>query len=203
MVGIVIQYQGGIMYPLLSLLINFKKMDNPNLNNQVPPAPPTPPVPPVNNQVPPVNNTGGQVSPKGLMQTLEYYFVTKAPFQIPPNVKEIIVKYGPWIQVIFLVTLIPIIFALIGLGTMFSAYTPYAYGYGAWSISSIISLVVFVLSIIALPGLFRRKISGWNMSFYGIILNLIGSLISGYFIGAIIGFVIGGYVWFQIRSYYN
>jgi len=171
-------------------------MDNQNLNNQVPPTPPTPPVPPV-------SNSSSQVPPKGLMETLEYYFVTKAPFQIPENVKEMIVKFGPWIQVIFLLTIVPLLLALIGLGAMFSVYSPYGYVHSAWSIGSIISLIVFVIDIIALPGLFARKMSGWNMSFYGIVLNLVGSIFTGNIIGAILGFVISGYVWFQVRSYYK
>ena len=156
------------------------------------------------NPVPSPENPGNQATPQGFMGTLEYYLVAKAPFQIPANIKEMIVKFGPWLNLIFLLTFIPVILALIGLGTLISFYSgAYMAGGGAWSIYSILSLITFVLSIIALPGLFRRKLSGWNMTFYAAVVSFVSSIISGNLIGGIISAILGLYVLFQIRSYYN
>ncbi len=163
-------------------------MDNPNLSNQVPPV-----------------SSGNQVPPTGFMNTLEYYFVTKAPFQIPANVKEIIVKFGPWVQLIFLLTFIPLVIALLGLGSALSVYSrAYGASFGSMmTISTVISLVTIIMTIIALPGLFGRKMSGWNMSFYARLVSFVGSLIVGNVLGAIVGIIVSLYVWFQVKSYYN
>jgi len=164
-----------------------------------------------NQQVPPTNNNmGNNVPPtsgpsRGFMETLEYYLVTKAPFQIPANIKEIIVKIAPWGNVIYLLTIIPLILLVLGLSSTLSRYGGYgyAYGYNIWSIYNIISLATFVLIVLALPGLFKRKISGWNFTLYEVILVAVGGIISGNIFGAIIGAVIGLYFLFQVRSYYN
>ena len=42
-------------------------------------------------------------APKDIIGFLDYYLVTKAPFQLPMNIKEGIVKYGPWIAVVLYV----------------------------------------------------------------------------------------------------
>ena len=154
------------------------------------------------NPVPSPTNPGNQGAPRGFMETLEYYLVTKAPFQIPANVKEMIVKFGPWLDALFLLISIPLVLALIGLNTVLSIY-PRTYMASGWSIFSIFSLITFVLSVIALPGLFRRKLSGWNMIFYASIISLVSNVFSGNIVGGIIGAIIGLYILFQIRSYYN
>lgn len=152
------------------------------------------------NSVPPTS--GGSSAPSGFMATLEYYLVTKAPFQLPTSVKEFIVKFGPWIDLLFLLTFIPLIFALIGFGAFFSAYSMGYYA-GGWSIYSILSLIAFVLGVIALPGLFGRKLVGWNFLFYSQIIYFVQSIISGNLIGGLIGVIIGFYFLFQIKSYYH
>jgi hypothetical protein len=145
-------------------------------------------------------DSGNKGPSKDFMKTLEYYFVTKAPFQIPNNIKEMIVTFGPWINVIFLITFLPLMLALLGLSALFSIAT---LSFHAWTLSSIISIVTFVLGIIALPGLFKRKLSGWNMTFYEIIVSFVGSIISGNLVGGIVSVIIGLYIWFQVKSYYK
>jgi hypothetical protein len=145
---------------------------------------------------------------KDIIKTLEYYFVTKAPFHIPANIKELIVKLVPWGNVIYLVIIAPIILALIGLGTLVQDITGQYYRH-TWSISSLVSAIILVLIIVTTPGLFKRNIKSWTFMFYEIVISSIGGLFVGnriYFgdiIGVIIGFVIGAYVWFQVKSYYS
>lgn len=148
-------------------------------------------------------NSGSQGAPQGFMGTLEYYLVTKAPFQIPANVKEIIVKFGPWLIVIALLGFVPLILALSGFRTISFFYSSYYSMYGGKLYLLIFPAINFVLEIIALPGLFGRKMFGWNMIFYAVMVSFAGSVISGNIVGGIIFAIIGLYVLFQIRSYYN
>ena len=138
----------------------------------------------------------------GLMGTLEYYFVTKAPFQLPASVKEFIVKFGPWIDLLFLLISLPLVLAVIGLSAAFSVFAPVTIF--SWSIHSVLSLLVFAMSFIALPGLFRRKISGWNMVFYATVISALASFSYGHnIVGGVVSLIISLYFLFQVRSYYN
>ena len=56
-----------------------------------------------------------------LEQTLKVYLVDKAP-ALPEKVKEVIVKYGPWITLIFLVLSLPAILFAFGLGTIVAPF---------------------------------------------------------------------------------
>ena len=153
-----------------------------------------------NAPVPP--SLGPQGPSKGFMETLEYYLVTKAPFQLPADIKEMIVRFGPWANLIFLITLLPILSAVLGLNSMFSSFA-YFYVSTGWTLHSIVSVATLVLGAMAIPGLFARKMSGWNLLFYQIIASLIGSVVAGNVIGAVVGFIIGAYVLFQVKSYYR
>src|SRR5262245_17989097 len=117
-------------------------------------------------------------APKDLMGFLEYYLVTKAPFQIPDNVKEILVKFGPWIALIVMVLALPILPLALCLGASLAPFAGvnYAYGYGY---VLIFTIVVFVLQAMALPGLFARKMSGWKLMFYAELVQIVGSLLAG------------------------
>ncbi|MBP6085702.1 hypothetical protein KA478_00535 [Patescibacteria group bacterium] len=43
------------------------------------------------------------------------YLVQKAPFQLPPHIKEFLVKAAPYITAIILLLMLPAILAVIGL----------------------------------------------------------------------------------------
>lgn len=170
-------------------------MDNQNPDNQTPPVSP---MPPVGDKA----NGPNQSPPKGLMETLEYYFVTKAPFQIPSKIREGIVKVTPWLNVIFLLTIIPLALTVLGLGTLFTFYAG-AYWHHGWSLYNIINLVCLILGFMALPGLFKREEAGWRFTFCEISLSFVASLIVGNVIGGLFSLVVGYYFLFQIKSYYN
>lgn len=147
---------------------------------------------------------GTSSAPKDLMGMLDYWLVKKAPFQIPDSAKEWIVKFGPWIDVVLLVLFIGPLLALIGLS---SFMMPYAVlggaAYGTWYYASMAVLVVqLVLQVMALPGLFARKMSGWTLLFYSQVVSLVYSVVTGNIISALISALIGFYVLFQIREKY-
>lgn len=141
-------------------------------------------------------------APKDVIGMLEFYLVKKAPFQIPDAGREFIVKFGPWIALVLMVITLPFLLFALGLGTIFSPFAgmEYAAGFG---LTAILILAQFVMRAIALPGLFARKMSGWNMMFYSTIVGLIASLVVGNIIGGLLGTLIALYIEFQVRSKYS
>lgn len=140
-------------------------------------------------------------APKDLMGFLEYYLVTKAPFQIPDGAREWIVKYGPWIIVVLLVLSLPALLIVFGVGTFLVPFGggAYATGFGVAAIGLIAQLA---LEVLALPGLFARKMSGWTLLFYAQVVGFVTSLLNGAIVGPIIGLLIGLYILFQVRGKY-
>ncbi|TAK89630.1 chromate transporter [Patescibacteria group bacterium] len=143
--------------------------------------------------------------PKELMGWLEYYLVTKAPFQIPPNAREWIVKYSPWINIVLLVLFAPAILLALGVGAALVPFSAVGGASAATGLSfALVALVLQVgLMIAALPGLFARKKIGWQLVFYSVVLNLIFSLLNFNIVGGLLSAVLGSYVLFQIKSYYK
>ena len=141
-------------------------------------------------------------APKDLMGFLEFYLVQKAPFQIPDNAKEWIVKFGPWITVVLLALTLPAILLILGLGSALVPFGGYAYATG-FGLATVVLVVHVGLMLAALPGLFARKMAGWTLLFYSQIVSLVHSLLIYQFIGGLIGAVIGLYILFQIRSKYS
>jgi hypothetical protein len=150
------------------------------------------------------NNTKVPSNLTELEATLNEYFGKKAP-ALPTNVKEAIVKYGPWISLILLVLSLPAVLALIGLGALLS---PFAFMGGAHAgfmyVLAVLFLVVgLVMEALAIPKLMKREKAGWNLMFYSTLLNGVYNLLSFNITGLIIGLLIGFYFLFQVREYYK
>lgn len=140
--------------------------------------------------------------PRDLMGFLDYYLVQKAPFQIPDGGREWIVKYGPWIAVVLLIlTLPPLLFAL-GIGAVVMPFAGVGYAAG-FTYLTVLVLVNVGLMVMALPGLFARKIAGWNLLFYAQLVGFLTSLLSGSVLGGLIGLLISLYILFQVRGLYR
>ena len=139
---------------------------------------------------------------QGLIAMLDEYLVKKAPFQIPDAGKEFIVRFGPWISLVLLVLLLPLLLVAFGIGTVFMPFggVGYATGFG---LAAILAIVQIVLLAIALPALFARKMSGWMLLFYEQLVSFVGSVVSGSIVGGLIGLVIGLYILFQVREKYR
>jgi len=140
--------------------------------------------------------------PKDPIGFLDYYFVKKAPFQIPDAGREAIVKFGPWIVVVLLVLSLPALLVILGVGTFVAPFggVGYAAGFGLAAIGLCVQLV---LEVMALPGLFARKMSGWTLMFYARVVGIVTSLLLGAIVGAIISALIGFYILFQVRGLYK
>lgn len=141
-------------------------------------------------------------APKDLIGFLDFYLVQKAPFQIPDNAKEWIVRYGPWITVVLLVLALPPLLIVLGLGAALMPFGGIGYATG-FTYLTIVLLVQLGLMVAALPGLFARKMSGWQLLFYAQIASFVFSLLSGNLVGAILGALISMYLLFQVRPLYK
>lgn len=139
---------------------------------------------------------------------LEPYFLKKAP-QLPNNIREIIVAIVPYFTLIGVI--ISVLGLLLALGvTAFATPMLLFFGGmgGAQAVAGGVVGLVFlaiqgVLEAIAIPGLFKRQRSAWNLLFLANIVGAIYNLVSLNLIGLVIGFLISFYLLYQIKSYYK
>jgi hypothetical protein len=147
-------------------------------------------------------------TPVSLEDTLDLYFGQKAP-AMPPNVKELLVRFAPWITLFILVITLPAVLIALGLGALaaplaFLIGPGYGVSYGVtYTVSMIILGVSVILEALSVPGLFKRTRQGWRYAYYATIVSVVGSLVGLNLVSAIVSAVIGFYILFQIRSYYG
>ena len=139
-----------------------------------------------------------------LDEFLELYLVKKAP-SLPENIKEFIVKYGPYISIVMMALMAPAIIAVLGFSSL---AMPFAYLGGVrsgfnFSISTIFMIGQLALQIIALPGLFKRAKSAWRLMFYAGLVGLVYSILSGAIVNGLISAVLSLYILFQIKPLYK
>lgn len=111
----------------------------------------------------------------------------------------------PIIALIF--GIIGILLSLAGIAAL-TALAPAAivtgvYGYSGGILAAIFWLASSILLFAAYSGTKARKMSGWNMLFWGEIVSLIGSLITLSIIQGIISALISFYLLYQIKPYFT
>jgi len=146
--------------------------------------------------------TSTEQPPKDLLGFLDYYLVKKAPIQLPDNAKEWLVQYGPWITIVLLVLTLPALLFILGIGAVLIPFAGpgYASGFGFAAIGVIVHTV---LTVMALPGLFARKMSGWTLLFYARLVSIVANLLAGAIVSAVVVGVISLYILFQVRPLYK
>jgi hypothetical protein len=127
--------------------------------------------------------------------------------RLPPvsvGVKEGFVKYFPWITLVLMVLLLPVVILAFGLGAVLS---PLSFlgglGSGVFYIISVgLTGLVLVLDLLALNGLFNRKRRGWVLAYYAQLVSIVSSILSFSIFSILLaaGFM---YLLFQVRSYYK
>lgn len=155
----------------------------------------------------PSPNTGNN---KSFLKQMEDFFYTylhkKAPFHIPPNGREAIVKIGPWIALVLMILALPAILVALGLSAIFA---PAAYMYGGYHtgagfmLQGLLSLMALVMQAIALPGLFKRALKSWYLLYYAALISAVAQLLGGQVIGMLVGLIISLYILFEIKEYYK
>ena len=144
---------------------------------------------------------------KGLVNDLEIKLeeisAKKLP-SLPKKVKEILVTIAPYLGVLSLVVLIPLVLSLLGL----SIFTPVAFlggmraGFG-YIVAVIFGLVSGILTISVIPGLFKREIKAWRVLFWVSLINGVSQLLRFDLGGLIIGTGLSWYVLFQVKEFYK
>jgi len=140
-----------------------------------------------------------------LEDTFELYLVKKAPFTLPDNWKELIVKFSPWISLILLIVAVPAILAVFGLGTLlmpFSFLGGFKGGFN-YILTLVFSALTLLLEGLAIPGLFKRSLGGWRFAYYAALVSALENLVTFNLGGLVIGGLLSMYVLFQIKSYYK
>jgi hypothetical protein len=132
-----------------------------------------------------------KAAPTALIALLDHYLVRKAPFQIPNSAREWIVNYAPWIVVVLIILSLPAILFAFRVST---TVIPSA---------AVVALVHLGLMVMALPGLFARRMSGWQLIFYSQIASLLASIVTGAFVTGLLIGAITMYVLLQIRPLYK
>lgn len=124
----------------------------------------------------------------------------KAP-ALPSSAKDVLVKIAPWIALIF-----GILGILVGIGA--AGISPLALfgGVGASMtvlISGVLLLVSSVLMLIAFPKLKAMKFEGWRLIFWANAISIVSTIVTLDIVGAVVSFLVGFYILFQIKSYYK
>lgn len=141
-----------------------------------------------------------------LETTLNTYFGEKAP-KLPEGGRNFIVMIAPWLILISVIISIPAILALVGISSLvmpMGGMGNGVYGVGPmWTVSMILLAVSVILEALAIPGLFKRSKSGWNLVFYSVLVGLVSNLVTLNIVGLIISALISFYLLFQIRGHYK
>ena len=137
-------------------------------------------------------------------EKLELYFGKKAP-SMPENIKELIVKYSPYLSIIMLLLALPALLLAFGLTTI---AMPFAYvgnlhtGF-SFSFTALLSLISLILEVMAIPGLFKRSKKSWKYMFYASLISLLSSILALNLSSVVIGGAISFYILFQIKALYK
>jgi len=138
-----------------------------------------------------------------LEKKLSELFVKKLP-ELPKKIKEIIVKYGPYLVVILLIFSVPVILAFVGVAVTMTSLVILGGIKGCFYVVSVLlGLIIIILQIMAIPGLFKRKIQSWRLLFYISLISALLNLLKFDLGDLIIGTGISWYILFQIKSYYK
>lgn len=142
-----------------------------------------------------------------LETTLDEYFGKKAP-QMPDNIKELLVKFAPYLVILGLLFTIPGLLAVVGFGGFASMVAPFG-GMnamkavtGMW-LGIILMVPVVVLEAMALPGLFAKTKQGWKYMYFASLVSILANVLQFNLVGAVIGAIISFYILFQIKSEYK
>jgi hypothetical protein len=129
--------------------------------------------------------------------------------RLPKGVNDFIVSVAPWLALIFGV--LGLISGLAAFGVL-AVLSPFAMVAGAGKyaftgpLMAIVLVVQSVIELWAFPSLKARKVRGWNLIYWSILLSVVSSVFSlsvFSILSAIIGALIGYYFLYNVKSYYK
>lgn len=142
-----------------------------------------------------------------LAKTLDQNYA-KLP-ALPKGVNEFLASVAPWLALVFGVLAIVAGLGAFGLLTAFAPMAAVA-GASQYALAGLFAAVVLlaqgVVELLAFPSLKARKVKGWNLLYYSLLLSVLSSVVGlnvGSVVGAVVGFLLGYYFLYQIKSYYK
>lgn len=153
----------------------------------------------------PQSNNTIEGSLKSLEAQIEKVVLAKNIPSLSDKTKELIVKISPWLTLVSLILMLPLILAAFGISAMIM---PFSYLGGiqsglGYTLSMVFIFGMLILEVMALPGLFRREIRSWRLVFYSVLLSLVQQLLDFNLGGLILGGAISFYILFQVKSKYT
>lgn len=136
---------------------------------------------------------------KQIIKNLEDFFA-KAP-HLPKSWRDLIVKVVPWLALIF--GILGILGGISALGVSPAAALGGVNNSFTLIVAGIAGIISSVLSLMAFPHLRAHAYRGWQLSAYALVVNIIASVVTLDLLGAVLGFLIGFYFLFEIKSYYK
>ncbi|MCL5019407.1 MAG: chromate transporter [Patescibacteria group bacterium] len=124
---------------------------------------------------------------------------------LPKGFKDFIVAIAPWLSLVFGALGLLGSLAALGIVTFLSPAVMMGAGAGAaagLTLSVILALASSILTLVAVPGLFNRKIAGWSFIFLSEIVSVVSSVVVFSIVGILFSLV-GFYILFQVKSYYK
>jgi hypothetical protein len=140
--------------------------------------------------------------PEQIEKTLQSYLYDKAP-HLPPKWQEVLVKFLPYLTLLFVVLSLPVLLAALGIGAFLTPFMMIGGGIGSYSLMLIVFGVSVVLEAMAIPGLFNKSAKGWKLLYYSTLVNALYNFLIFNLIGFVIGGAISLYLLFQIKKYYS
>lgn len=146
-----------------------------------------------------------------LTKTLDGYYA-KSP-ALPANIKDLLVSIAPWVTLIagVLALLSGLsLFSLLGLATSVAGPYMAAAGLGGFAVTAILSLLILfvtgVIYLLAFSPLKGRKVKGWNYMLYAMLLYVLSAVVRLNVLDVVwslVGFAVGYYFLYQVRSHYH
>lgn len=133
---------------------------------------------------------------------LNLYFGEKAP-QLPQGLRRFLTKIAPWLTILAVIFGLPMALAWLGLGHWMMWDRGYFVGRLANPIFPLLMLAALTCRALSIPGLFRLQRSGWQWSYYAILIAGIEGLLAMNIVGMLISLVINFYLLFQLRPLYT
>src|SRR3989344_2893116 len=135
--------------------------------------------------------------PDQLESALSLYLYDKAP-HLPPQWQEVLVKFLPYLTILFVVLSLPVLLAAIGLGAFLTPFMMMGGGFGSFSLALAVFAVSVVLEAMAIPGLFAKSSKAWKLLYYSTLVNALYNFLSFNVVGFVIGGALSLYLLFQI-----
>lgn len=122
----------------------------------------------------------------------------------PESLIDILVTLAPWLTLLGAILGIVGMLSLLGLGAAYvGAIGVTAYG-STWQfyLGIIGGAIAAVLYLMAFTPLRKQQKKGWDLLYYAFLLNLLITLLQFHIVSLILGFLIGGWILFQVRPKY-